>query len=106
MNEDRIQNLEQWIKEDPLEPFNKYALAIELSASQPGRAALLFDELLIHHADYLPAYYMGATFFMNQGLIEKATGIFESGIRLAQQQNNNKTLKELTSALDELKFDS
>jgi tetratricopeptide (TPR) repeat protein len=106
MNEDRIRNLEQWIKEDPSEPFNKYALAMELSALKPDIAALLFDELLELHSDYLPAYYTGAVFFLNQGLPEKAITRFEAGIQLADHQNNKKALKELKATLEELKFDS
>jgi hypothetical protein len=105
MNEDRIRNLEQWIIEDPNEPFNKYALALELSALNPGRSSILFDELLLNHIDYLPAYYTGGVFFLNQELTDKAMRIFESGIQLAENQNNRKALKELQTALDNLKLD-
>ena len=105
MNEDRIRNLEQWIKEDPAEPFNKYALALELSALNPDRATILFDELLYNHTDYLPAYYTGGMFFLNCELTDKAIRIFESGIQLAENQNNKKAVKELKAALDNLKFD-
>ncbi|MCA6396213.1 MAG: tetratricopeptide repeat protein, partial [Cytophagales bacterium] len=46
MNIERVKNLEQWIVEDPKEPFNKYALAMELSGKDPQRVGLLFQELM------------------------------------------------------------
>jgi tetratricopeptide (TPR) repeat protein len=104
MANERIKTLEQWIQEDPNDPFNKYGLAMELSQSQPERAAALFSELLTNHADYLPTYYIAASFFSYQGDQNQAIKILENGIDLARKQNNEKTLRELKSALEELRF--
>lgn len=104
MNSERIKALEQWIKEDPSDPFNKYGLAMELSQSQPERAAALFAELFTSHHDYLPTYYIAAHFYVDQGDQSKAIKILEDGIELARKQNNGKTLRELRSALEELRF--
>jgi tetratricopeptide (TPR) repeat protein len=104
MNSDRIKTLEQWIKEDPADPFNKYGLAIELLQTERERATILFDELLMQHADYLPTYYIAASFFSHQGNPDRAIKILETGIDLARKQNNEKTLRELRSALEELRF--
>ncbi|MFM9840798.1 MAG: tetratricopeptide repeat protein [Cyclobacteriaceae bacterium] len=103
MNSERIKTLEQWIEEDPSDPFNKYGLAMELILNKPERAALLFDELLTQHSDYLPTYYIAAQFF-SQSNSDKAIAILEAGIELAKKQKNEKTLRELRSALDELRF--
>jgi hypothetical protein len=105
MNNERVKHLEQWMKEYPHEPFNKYALALELASSQPDKAKSLFAQLLAQHADYLPTYYMAAGFFFDRGDQAMATRILESGIAVAQTQGNAKTLRELTSLLDELRFD-
>lgn len=105
MNRDRIKNLEEWIKEDPNEPFNKYALAMEYSQSLPERAAVLFGELLTQHSEYLPTYYISANFYADLGLREKAIQILQSGIILAQKQNNGKTLRELQTILEQLEFE-
>jgi tetratricopeptide (TPR) repeat protein len=104
MNNERIKSLEQWMKEDPSDPFNKYGLAIELLQSQPERAALLFRELLTNYPDYLPTYYMAASFFSYQGDQGQAIKILEDGIKLAERQNNEKALRELKSALEELRY--
>ncbi len=105
MNYERVKNLEQWILEDPTEPFNKYALAMELNGKDPQRVGLLFQELLTQHADYLPTYYIAASFFLDQGDQPKAIQALETGILIAKKQNNLKTEKELTSFLDELLFE-
>jgi tetratricopeptide (TPR) repeat protein len=104
MNSERIKTLEQWMKEDPSDPFNKYGLAIELSQLQPQKALTLFNELLTQHPDYLPTYYIAASFFSIQGDQGQAIKILEDGIELAKKQNNDKTLRELMSALEELRF--
>ena len=104
MNSERIKMLEEWIKENPNEPFNKYALAMEHSQVQPEKASELFGELLTLHPDYLPTYYIAASFFSYQGDQIHAIKILEKGIDLAQKQNNDKTLRELKSALEELIF--
>ncbi len=103
MNSERIKTLEQWIKEDPNDPFNKYGLAMELSQSQPERATALFTELLTSHPDYLATYYIAAQFF-SQSEPDKVIAILEVGIELAKKQNNEKTFRELRSALEELRF--
>jgi tetratricopeptide (TPR) repeat protein len=103
MNSERIKTLEQWIKEDPSDPFNKYGLAMELSQSQPEKAAALFTELLTSHPNYLPTYYIAAQFF-SRTKPDKAIAILEAGIELAKRQNNEKTKREMESALGELRF--
>jgi tetratricopeptide (TPR) repeat protein len=105
MNYERVKNLEQWILEDPTEPFNKYALAMELNGKDPQRVGLLFQELLTQHADYLPTYYIAASFFLDQGDQPKAIQALETGILIAKKQNNLKTEKELASFLDEILFE-
>lgn len=105
MNIERVKNLESWIREDPNEPFNKYALAMELSGNDPKRVGSLFQELMTQHADYLPTYYIAAGFFLDQGDQPKAIQALETGILIAKKQKNLKTEKELTSFLDELLFE-
>jgi tetratricopeptide (TPR) repeat protein len=103
MNSERIKTLEQWIEEDPSDPFNKYGLAMELIESQPARATALFNELMTQHSDYLPTYYIAAQFF-SQSEPDKAIAILEAGIELAKRQKNEKAKREMESALGELRF--
>ena len=56
MATDRIKQLEKFYEEDPLDPFNAYALALEYLHSEPQKSRLLFESLLQGHAEYLPTY--------------------------------------------------
>jgi Tfp pilus assembly protein PilF len=105
MATERIKQLQQYCDEDPSDPFNIYALALEYRNVDPLKARELFDALLRHHSTYLPTYYHAAKFFQEQGENSKAVGIYEVGIALAKKLKDDKTLRELRSAYDELMFE-
>ncbi|WP_420151036.1 tetratricopeptide repeat protein [Spirosoma sp.] len=98
MNNERIQQLIRFVQEEPDEPFNVYALAIEYLINQPEQAQGYFDQLLVNHPDYLPTYYHAAALYADLGERSKAAELYEKGIALARAQNNEKTLLELTRA--------
>ncbi len=98
MNNDRIQQLIRFVQEEPGDPFNVYALAMEFIANQPEQARPYFDQLLREHPDYLPTYYHAAALYAGQDDRERATALYEKGIELARTQNNLKTLLELERA--------
>lgn len=98
MNNDRIEQLIRFVAEEPNDPFNIYALAMEFMSGQPEQAKLYFDQLLTQHPDYLPTYYHAAALYANLGERNKAADLYEKGIVLAQSQNKQKTLQELQRA--------
>ncbi|WP_031528089.1 hypothetical protein [Dyadobacter crusticola] len=101
-----LNNLLAFYEEDPTDPFNIYALAIEYAKSDAVNAALFFDKLLDEHPGYLPTYYHAGAFFAEIGRVKKAEEIYQKGVELARGQNNAKALRELQGAynnfLDEL----
>ena len=97
--------LEKFLEEDPGDPFNAYALALEYLHYDPARTRVLFETLLEVHAGYLPTYYHAAKFFQETGDKERAISVFEKGLALARQVNDAKALRELRSAYDELMFE-
>ena len=105
MPADRITKLEKFYEEDPGDPFNAYALALEYLKNYPEKSRTMFHQLLDQHPAYLPTYYHAAKFFQERGDREKATEIFEKGISLAKKLNDRKTQRELQSAYDELMFE-
>lgn len=105
MPPDRIILLEKFYQEDPEDPFNLYALALEYLKHDPAKAAALFARLLAEHEGYLPGYYHAAKLFQETGEKEKAIAAYERGMALAKKLNDPKTLRELKSAYDELMFD-
>lgn len=102
---DRITQLEKFYAEEPGDPFNAYALALEYQKQNTARAGELFHQLLEAHRDYLPTYYHAAKFFEASGDRQKAIDVFEKGIALARRLNNAKALRELQSAYDEMMFE-
>lgn len=105
MATERIKQLEKFYEEEPGDPFNLYALALEYRAIDLGKARAFFNMLLQEHPDYLPTYYHAAQFFQLSGDREKAIRLFEEGISLAHKTNDLKTLRELRSALEEMMYE-
>ncbi|HMG92453.1 MAG TPA: hypothetical protein VK589_20485, partial [Chryseolinea sp.] len=68
----RIQQLEAFVKEDPHDPFNLYALALEYSKSDVRKAVESFNQLLNEHADYVPTYYHLGKLYVDISENEKA----------------------------------
>jgi tetratricopeptide (TPR) repeat protein len=102
MNSERIKMLEQFVAEDPADPFNHYALALELTKSNKQKAKEVFDQLLITNPDYVPAYYQAALLYLELTLNDESTKVIENGIVQAKKQNNLKAASELRSLLDEM----
>jgi hypothetical protein len=108
MSNSLLTNLLAFYEEDPADPFNVYALALEYLKSSPEKAEAFFTILLTEHSDYLPTYYHAADFFAAQDDTERAEKVFKDGIALALNQNNIKAQQELQRAyrnfLDELEY--
>ena len=105
MATDRIKQLEKFYEDDPLDPFNPYALALAYVHSNPKRSQSLFETLLRDHKDYLPTYYHAARLYQDLGEREKAIRTYEDGIALARKHSDAKALRELQSAYDEMMFE-
>ncbi len=98
MNNERIQELIRFAEDEPNDPFNVYALAMEFLTGQPEQARIYFDQLLDNHPNYLPTYYHAAALYADLDKRDKAADLYEKGITLAQVQNNEKALLELQRA--------
>lgn len=98
MNTTRLILLQAYYEEDPSDPFNAYALAIEHLDNDPIKSLFFFKELLNKHPTYLPTYYHAAELFTNMGMPEQATEVYQKGIELALEQKQPKALQELKNA--------
>lgn len=105
MNSTRIQQLYEFLKETPDDPFLLYALALEYSEERPDKAREIFEELLSNHPDYLPTYYHAAALMEQTGHREHAILIYEKGIKLARLQSATTALRELQNAYNQLLFE-
>jgi tetratricopeptide (TPR) repeat protein len=102
MNEARVKLLEQFYEENPTDPFNLYALALEHAKTDTDMAASLFDKLIIEYEDYLPTYYQAVEFFAAKNQLDKAIEIGKRGIDKAKRNNQLKMLGELKSLLESI----
>ncbi len=98
MNNDRIQQLIRFVQEEPGDPFNVYALAMEFINGQPEQARPYFDQLLSDHPSYLPTYYHAAALYADLNERDRAADLYIKGMALARAQSNQKTLLELQRA--------
>ena len=98
MNNQRLNQLLTFYAEDPTDPFNLYALALEYRATETVKAAAFFKTLLRDFPGYLPAYYPAAQFFAEQNDEAMARGVFENGLALAEAKGQEKTRRELLAA--------
>jgi hypothetical protein len=101
---DRISQLEEFLREDPDDPFNSYALALEYLKKDSKKGQHLFEQLLNTHPNYLPTYYPFAQLLIEQQ-DPRAETIFKQGIETARRLSDLKTLKELTSAYNDWLFE-
>ncbi len=101
MNSERIKMLEQFVDEDPIDPFNRYALGLELAKFDQPRAKKIFDQLIRVNPDYVPAYYQAALLYIELTLNKEAGKIIENGIAQAKKQCNIKAASELRGLLDD-----
>ena len=99
---DRIKLLKQFITEDPDDPFNYYALGLEYLEANKHLAIDIFQQLTKEHQDYLPTYYQLGKLYEQVGAKDQAILIFNEGLRIAKAQNNLKTFRELSAALEEI----
>lgn len=102
MNSSLLTNLLFFYEEDPTDPFNVYALALEYQKYDSDKARFYFDKLLKEHPNYLPTYYSAGQFFTNVEEYEVAMAVYQTGSELARQQGNMKTLSELQRAIRSL----
>jgi tetratricopeptide (TPR) repeat protein len=95
----RISYLEAEFKQNPLDPFNAYGLAMEFMANNPSQALTWLEWLLVNIPDYLPTYYQAASLYQDFDDAPNALLCYKNGIALAKAQNNPKILSELERAL-------
>ena len=105
MKNTRLQKLLEYLRDDPDDPFNLYAVANEYRHSDPNKSMQLMDQLLTDFPDYLPTYYHAAQLHIQFQEQEMATEILENGIKLARAQQDSLALRELQNAANELLFD-
>lgn len=100
--ESRLEILKRYYQEEPNDPFNGYALALELAKQSRQEGLVIMKELLPKFPDYVPLYYQTAILLLELGLNSECKEIVVNGIATAKQQNEWKALRELQQLLQEV----
>ncbi len=96
----RLENLKKYLSEDPQDSFLRYALAMEFMKLEGlTQAAGIFKELIADDPDYLATYYQYGKLLEENGTTEEAIEIYKLGLKIAEIQNNTRTVKELRQAI-------
>lgn len=91
------------LKEDPNDPFLKYALGLEyIQKDLLDDAEKVFVELRSKHPEYLPLYYQFGQLLEKRERFDEAIAVYKAGEALASEQRDLKTRSELQEALWEL----
>ena len=107
MSINRLERLQEFLDNEPNDPFLKYALATEyLRLNNQEKALWFFLDLVIKHVDYVGTYYHLGKLYEQMGQPKEALIIYEKGIAVAKKIKDQHALNELlgvyNSLLDEL----
>jgi len=99
----RIEQLQEFLKDDINDSFLKYGLALEyVRVKENDTAKDCFLKLIKEDKNYLASYYQLGKLYESQNEVEKAMGIYKNGIEIAKKIEDAKTLLELQEAYNML----
>lgn len=104
MNE-RIEKLNQFLSQSPNDCFLNHALALEhIKIGDDLKAKELFEKNLSNDANYVATYYHLGKLLERIHDTEKATHIYELGMNVAKQINDQHTYNEIQAAYEDLVY--
>ena len=99
----RIEQLQEFLKDDISDSFLQYALALEyVRVKENDIARDCFLKLIKEDKNYVASYYQLGKLYESLNEVEKAMGVYKNGIEIAQKIEKKTTLLELQEAYDSL----
>ncbi|MES2734007.1 MAG: tetratricopeptide repeat protein [Bacteroidota bacterium] len=98
MSNSRLHQLFEFLKQDPNDAFTLYAIAMEYSNTDTGKALEYYEQLLKEHHDYVATYYHAAKLYADLGRREEAESVFKEGLLIAKKKNKTHAYNELQRA--------
>lgn len=99
----KIKQLARQIKHNPGDSFSKFALALEFrKQGEFKKARILFEDILSSDPDYVGVYYHLGKLYEALDRLDDAQTLYQKGIPIANEQNEQRTEKELKEALQQL----
>ncbi|MCH5597648.1 tetratricopeptide repeat protein [Niabella ginsengisoli] len=99
----RIDQISELLKENPADSFLQHALALEyIKTNLDDEAKNIFEKLLLDNPDYVGSYYHLAKLYERLGEEQEAIKIYERGMDVAKNLNEQHAYNELKSAYEYL----
>ena len=106
MQASRLEKLLEFIKNEPNDPFLKYALATEyLRMNQTDKALDYYEDLVTNHPDYTGTYYHLGKLYEALDRRQDAINTYETGMKITKEKRDNHAFSELRAVYDELMDD-
>ena len=94
-----MQQLIDFLKESPADPFLTYALATEhLKLGHTEEALRHYEQLVQEHPDYVGTYYHLGKLYESLGRPDEAVTTYENGMQAARNKRDMHALSELQGA--------
>lgn len=102
----KIKQLARQIKNNPGDSFSKFALALEFrKQGEFKKARILFEDILSSDPDYIGVYYHLGKLYEALDRLNDAQTLYQKGITIANNQDKQRTEKELKEALQQLEIE-
>ena len=102
---DRIEKIQNMLKENPADSFLQHALALEyIKAGNDAGARKLFEIILKREPEYVGSYYHLAKLLERQLDEDAAIAVYKKGMEAAKSAGDQHAFNELRSAYEELTF--
>lgn len=103
MTINRLERLLEFLKNEPNDPFLKYALATEyLRLNNTEEALRFYLDLVDKHTDYIGTYYHLGKLHEQLGQQDDALRVYEQGIEIAKRIKDQHALTELLGVYNSL----
>ena len=99
---DRLSTLLKMLNDNPDDVFLMYAVALEQAKTDPTEGVNAFRKIIDAHPGYLPTYYQLGKLLEELNETDQAIAVYQNGMTVAKEQDNQKTYGELRSAMEEL----
>lgn len=101
----RIERIQEMLKENPADLFLRHALALEwIKMGEDTKARLLFEAILSDAPDYIGSYYHLAKLLERIGENEGAITWYEKGMAAAKTAKDHHAYNELQAAYEDLVY--
>ena len=97
---DRLATLQEFLRDDPDDPFTRFALAQEhAKRGDADRALALYQALVRDRPDYVGTYYHLGALYRQLGRDDEARGVLRAGVQAATAAGDLHARAELQGAL-------